>query len=80
MSIIVPEYNLVAIDTTVINKNSVKLNIDGTANLDDEKTRSIYEFVYSTMLDHTDYSSDVGVASDNGETGASPTIVGSDEL
>jgi hypothetical protein len=80
MSIISPEYNLLAIDTAVINEHSVKVDENNKANLDDKKTNEIYSFLYATMLDHVDYSSQPGIASDNGEDSHNPTIAGSSDL
>jgi len=58
MNYVAPSENVIALDTVVLNKNSVKYDINegiATANLDDSKTYRVYEFMFSVLLDHIDY-------------------------
>lgn len=76
--VISPEDNLFALDTVVINNKSIKTNDDGTANLDDSKTHSIYNFTYKTLLDHLDYSQQTHVATTDGSADSDPKYIDED--
>jgi len=56
MSVAIPSENLIALDSVVFNKNSIKLNSDNKPDLNNVQTKLIYEFAFNTLLDHLDYA------------------------